>query len=871
MASVDAPAAGGMAEAWDVSPPPPDTLNDSTCSANIFDVLADASMAPPDNRLDELEEAHGRIAELEAQVQALSENEKRALKEAATLRALMLAMKGQLATQPRQHASGGGPTSMLSPAMVGSGGGGGGGGPEQHTPTATAADYNSAGPKRQLQYNGYAGPCAGDATVPLCQLPSDDECTVVHILRDSPSERPGFALGYHVPGRGYTVRRVVEGGPAEIAGLTIGDTIVSIDDCDLRNVGLDLATDCIRRASSLMTVRLGPETDDAANASFQPQKDHLFTSTPRKPAARGTTRSFYERSGAGIVPVMPVSAAEVPEHMRIKATVMGMEASAPDLWTFFLGWRRWRAKMSAKSQVTARYLASGKRPGDAGFMDAGAEAIAEGLAMAGLLSDEFDHDDLLAPHGVPPSDASSDASNGSAGSDDSAAMSDTESLLMEYASRPQPRYAPPTLPTARSRTSQSRAASRARPTLTSARGRKMPPEPSDKDYLQLESLIQSRRAQLEMAPGHAGQGQGSSSLLDQDEAQIAALGLQAEYELLGGTEPDSGDERNESYTQDIAASVYTSDLYINDTTDTAVAWEQFKSLFTPAVPPPADAGPAADAATNPTVDAASAAAAAVAEGLAKFAASEDQFQSIDLDYDSNLDSSRMTSPSPSDAGSQWSSANLDTSIPPENLESAAERAWRNNYLSTANELEAVAPPIVASPRRTTAKAAPAKARMGTPTNTSTPGRPGAKAAGVPTAPRAQRGLSVTESPPRRTAAAAAATSAPAVSPVRVRYDQNGRRVVVGGTRKAAVPAKGQVGNAAADASGPRHKAPTSSLSKKSGPKKRVNMATGAKGIFAQSLAAVRADSSTEAAADAPAAASTKPFDGNRTMRPIPNR
>ena len=124
-------------------------------------------------------------------------------------------------------------------------------------------------------------------------------------------------------------------------------------------------------------------------------------------------------------------------------------------------------------------------------------------------------------------------------------------------------------------------------------------EPSDKDYLQLESLIQSRRAQLEMAPGHAGQGQGSSSLLDQDEARIAALGLQAEYELLGGTGPDSGDERDESYTQDIAASVYTSDLYINDTADTAVAWEQFKSLFTPAVTPPADAGPAADAATTP--------------------------------------------------------------------------------------------------------------------------------------------------------------------------------------------------------------------------------------------------------------------------------
>jgi len=87
----------------------------------------------------------------------------------------------------------------------------------------------------------------------------------------------------------------------------------------------------------------------------------------------------------------------------------------------------------------------------------------------------------------------------------------------------------------------------------------------------------------------------------------------------------------------------------------------------------------------------------------------------------------------------------------------------------------------------------------------------------------------------------------------------------------AVPAKGQVGKAAADAGGPRYKAPTSSLSKKSGPKKRVNMATGAKGIFAQSLAAVRADPSAEAAPTAPAAASTKTFDGNRTMRPISNR
>lgn len=847
-----------MAEAWGNAST--DSI-DSTTEANIFDVLAATSMMTSDSEgglNNRLKEAHGRIAELEAQVQMLAENEKRALKESATLRAMMLAMKGQLSARQAQQAAGGS-SSMLSP-----GGRPGDCGLEHQTPMASDYFHGSA-PKRQLQYNAGAGAGAGEAIVRHTTSPPppsfDDECTVVHILRDSAAEPPGFGLGRHVPGRGYKVNCVVEGGPAEIAGLTTGDTITSIDDCDLRNVGLDLATDCIRRASCLMTIRLGPEADDAVDASFggmQPARDVVYTSTPMKPAVRGSTRSFYERSAGQILPVMPVSAADVPEHMRIKANIMGMEASAPDLWTFFLGWRRWRAKMSAKSQVTARYLASGRRPGDAGYLDAGARAIAEGLDMAGLLPDDCDRDDLLAAHGVPGSDNSSFASNGSVASDGSTAISDSESLLMEYAIRPNHSARPTSAATAVASPSRKRPTTSLRGRHRAGLGRKMP---SDKDYLQLESLIQSRRAQLEMVPGQGQYSQGSSSLLDHDEARIAALGLQAEYELIAGTETDGGDGDTESneYSQGIAASVYTSDLYVNDTADTAVAWEQFKSLFSPAVPPPATAVPTehTDVAMATDLSFAAASASVAAEALSKFAASEDQFQSIDLDYDSNHDTSGMASPSPSEPGSQWSCANLNTPILPDNLESAAERAWRNNYLSTANEVEAAAPPIVASPRRPTAKS-----ELGAPENASTP-----------TPARAKKGIPVTGLPPRWTAAATAAT-ATAVSPARAKYDQNGRRVVVGGTRPSAVSAKGLVAKAAADArtscadgSSYSSKAPTSSLSKKSAPKKRVNMSTGAKGIFAQSLAAVRADPPTEAAAT-----TAKAFDGNRTMaRPAPSR
>lgn len=39
--------------------------------------------------------------------------------------------------------------------------------------------------------------------------------------------------------------------------------------------------------------------------------------------------------------------------MKIKASFMGTTVQAPDLWTFFLGWRRWRRKQ--ESRVTAQY------------------------------------------------------------------------------------------------------------------------------------------------------------------------------------------------------------------------------------------------------------------------------------------------------------------------------------------------------------------------------------------------------------------------------------------------------------------------------------------------------------------------------------
>ena len=51
-------------------------------------------------------------------------------------------------------------------------------------------------------------------------------------------------------------------------------------------------------------------------------------------------RSFYEKMGGKIHPKMEVNPDEVDAPMKIKANVMGMSAKAPDLWTFFLGWRR---------------------------------------------------------------------------------------------------------------------------------------------------------------------------------------------------------------------------------------------------------------------------------------------------------------------------------------------------------------------------------------------------------------------------------------------------------------------------------------------------------------------------------------------------
>eukprot|EP00041_Stephanoeca_diplocostata_P016719 m.330246 g.330246 ORF g.330246 m.330246 type:complete len:726 (+) comp20459_c0_seq1:382-2559(+) len=201
------------------------------------------------------------------------------------------------------------------------------------------------------------------------QSPPQDNDIVVHIIREHCDAAFGFTLGGSDINIGLRVAAVSEGGPADVAGLSVNDIVLSIDGVDFRRRDITTleAANVIAKSGTLLTVNL---------------LDPEVRNNPEKYAATLAALESGQR-GSGFPMAAEREGQQFP--MKIKASFMGTTVQAPDLWTFFLGWRRWRRKQERR--VTAQYHVT-REVSDEDFMSDSTGRTSSGTAN----SDQTLHD-----------------------------------------------------------------------------------------------------------------------------------------------------------------------------------------------------------------------------------------------------------------------------------------------------------------------------------------------------------------------------------------------------------------------------------------------------------------------------------------------
>lgn len=128
------------------------------------------------------------------------------------------------------------------------------------------------GPRKQLNYNNGSGQHnnrgrLGNRTksTPVIYSPlnpttrggqpaSQHNDIVVHIIREHCDAAYGFTLGGSDIGIGLRVAAVSEGGPADVAGLSVDDIVLSIDGVDFRRPDITTLEAVIKPANGVVSV-----------------------------------------------------------------------------------------------------------------------------------------------------------------------------------------------------------------------------------------------------------------------------------------------------------------------------------------------------------------------------------------------------------------------------------------------------------------------------------------------------------------------------------------------------------------------------------------------------------------------------------------
>eukprot|EP00038_Savillea_parva_P010591 m.191354 g.191354 ORF g.191354 m.191354 type:complete len:750 (+) comp18315_c0_seq1:150-2399(+) len=240
----------------------------------------------------------------------------------------------------------------------------------------------------------------------------------VHMIRDVPGQAFGFSIEQPTTGGRVFVKRVWRDSAAETAGLCKGDMVISMDGNDLRGVTPQAVLTMVKNAGNVLAVEvvsasdvqrfpelrgqleppapLGPVPRSAVPrpvscarsraASFLSSSSSTATPSSaymaKAPAPPATVNPNVSHWGphAGNYPFKnppPMSELSGPtgrrssggggsgkglglgrgataEEKRVWVSLFGTTVQAPDVWTFFLGWRRWKER-AARQGLKASY------------------------------------------------------------------------------------------------------------------------------------------------------------------------------------------------------------------------------------------------------------------------------------------------------------------------------------------------------------------------------------------------------------------------------------------------------------------------------------------------------------------------------------
>eukprot|EP00040_Diaphanoeca_grandis_P003273 m.24451 g.24451 ORF g.24451 m.24451 type:complete len:800 (+) comp14613_c0_seq2:391-2790(+) len=552
-----------------------------------------------------------RIKQLTAEVEALRESEAAALSDAARLRAMVLRLSNRGKATPPSSTPHHSETTPISSVTLG------------------------VKSKKKLEYAAVA------------ESIKISECTIVHLIRLDDQDSLGFEIGRLVAGRGYLVVDVVEGGPADIAGLVTNDVILSIDHKDLRKLDMDAVRDLLTNdADTLVTLHLAPEAP-------------IITSTPMKRSSPQNRRAMYRRDkigpARGIYPEMPKDVSE-KMYMPIRARLMGKSAAAPDLWTFFLGWRRWREKLAIKALYTSNLNDSKSVHGG---------DVHDSRQPLGAKDTKQKKRNKSTMEPGSPMDITMTSGDSDTDYDDDDSV--TDNVMLEYKSQ----YS-----------------------KMMEKGLKQHPKFLDTDFHALEALIQSRKQ-----TGSRSSSGGELDVLN-DISGIHHDGTMTSS-YTSNTDDADGSRASRSPDNNVAA-FYTSDIYATNTSDDTVAWEQFKALFSEVsvnnntnnssssrdndntTTNDGDVDNHQDLNTTFTTEVDDVQVHdAVPLDQPRLRTPLNELMSIDLEdtrdhtVDIDVDVSKYSTSSRQDVADAWSSNNR------QQIESAAEKAWRNTYIDQA--------------------------------------------------------------------------------------------------------------------------------------------------------------------------------------------
>jgi hypothetical protein len=191
----------------------------------------------------------------------------------------------------------------------------------------------------------------------------------VHMIRDDLTTAFGFSIEQpHTGGRVF-VKRVWIDSAAETAGLRAGDMVLSMDGHQLSAATPASVATMVKNAGNVLAVEVVsaseiqrfPELRGQTNLPVGPVAKRRV-SNPKVPpnpnvAHWGPFAKHYPFSK----PTEPKLTARRSRQKSptdtdkpLSVSLLGTRVQAPDVWTFFLGWRRWKEK-SARQGLVASY------------------------------------------------------------------------------------------------------------------------------------------------------------------------------------------------------------------------------------------------------------------------------------------------------------------------------------------------------------------------------------------------------------------------------------------------------------------------------------------------------------------------------------